>query len=530
MKIRDLIIEAFNVELDEDLTSQDQLRVEQGLNRFYSPFNLKLRFSPHMFTRMDTRTLTQDSKVVAEMLQYMVMELIGKTRREIDEFKVQSQKITLRVGDEMNKGLIYGVVNIGDRTFSLTEKGPAKISLIFSIAYPEGNDGPVTNPKTKFPYRGTMIINFNTMLPSAKRTNQDDRGLNQWPYTPSIDVSQYGVFNEYLKNHNLSKRSENPNDLYYGHFRKLKPQSFSRLEHAIKNVLEKVITLKKSSYEEQKKLESARRSNNKSDIEELTKRSQTANMLLQFAIKAKNDLYKFLQNNVNLKIGDKDYSFSSDNIQNFDKIIADCTKPGSNLKLGDFDLTNDIPESLVNLQLKFETLTDNIKTTDDEETRKKLSRELKKWKEVSGYNKIMNSLVIGTENFANSVASSGSKAVNNAQAKLASSPAPASTQQNDSQRNAAKQKLEQLEMNDREYYEEAISEIKRLQDEISQYQSTASFISDTTQKNQMMNYVNKQKEEMQYWNNIKSLFNLAYPELKESQINLTDLLYLSGLK
>jgi ATP-dependent 26S proteasome regulatory subunit len=142
----------------------------------------------------------------------------------------------------------------------------------------------------------------------------------------------------------------------------------------------------------------------------------------------------------------------------------------------------------------------------------------------------MNSLVIGTENFANSVASSGSKAVNNAQAKLASSPAPASTQQNDSQRNAAKQKLEQLEMNDREYYEEAISEIKRLQDEISQYQSTASFISDTTQKNQMMNYVNKQKEEMQYWNNIKSLFNLAYPELKESQINLTDLLYLSGLK
>ena len=528
MKIRDLIIEAFKTELDEDLTSQDQLRVEQGLNRFYSPFNLKLRFSPHMFVRMDTRTLQQDSKVVAEMLQYMVMELIGKTQAEVNEFKLRAQQVTLRVGDQMNRGLIYGVVNIDDRTFSLTENGPAKIKLIFSISYPDSEQGPITNPKTKFPYEGIMYVNFSTMMPSSEQTNQDQKDSKPWTYSPNIDVSQYGVFNEYLKAHNLNRRSENPNDLYYGHFRKLKPQSFSRLEHSIKNVLEKVISLKSSAYADQKKLDLARRTGNQSDVEKLSKRVQTANMLLSYANKAKSDMYKFLQNKVNLKVGDKDYSFSSENIEQFDKIISDCIDPRKNVNIGSFDLTNDIPTSLINLQLEFETLSDAVSNEENAETRKELSRKLKTWKEESGYNKIMNFLVTGTENFANNVASLGSKTLNTTQSKNASSTQkPAS---NNDQQAAAKQKLTQLGVDDKEYYDEAQTEIQRLKNEITQYQKTANFISDISQKNQMMDHIKKQEEEMKYWSNIKSLFDLAYPNLTESTLNLDDILYLSGLK
>lgn len=517
--------------VDEDFDSQDQLKVERRIRDFYSKYRLDIKFNPHAFVRINSRTTDESSDDVSDWIQYYFLKLFGNTPEQIMKFRSDIQKATMIMNDR-DAGLIYRVdTDPSNRKFYSIEDSLQGVLLAFHIFYPEWSR---SDSNTKFPYKGKIEITIKTMFFSADGTSEDgsEQG-RQWP--TNFDLTRRPSFNEFLRSNNMSKKSD-PD--YYGHYKKIRPRLFDRFERAILNILEGNTTLYKGLYaDQQKEAQAKRRGAPQQDIAKLSHRVYVGQYLQQYANEAKRKILYYLNNpeKVDGKIM-APYKFSSSDTTNLSS-----AKDWYSVQPSQF-----FPVALIKLNDEYKKLLGKVENLAGDEKKRALE-EIKQWESANNYTEVMKNFVTKAENYAKSITVATAGNMRNDSLNLAASKKAAaekaanekSTAEKEanekiSQQNTAKSELIKLgydEADAADWKAEVGSTVKSLSSKLAEkeqeYQQWRSYENNPQYKDDVQKIKSDHaniKSELEKYQHQYQLFNIAYPNLQESVLSESKLL------
>jgi hypothetical protein len=223
MKIRDLILESM---LDEDLDPRFQEKLLKSLNTYYQPYRIEIYFTPHAFSRIDTRTF-QTSENMANAIEYMIANIIGTNKEQILKFRKDMQDQTF---DIYPNDIIEKLMDPSP-SFNVTERSYQRYKLAFSMRY----DRPRDFINHEFPADGFMKVIIRTFFSTTTGTTadvdipgsialpndinlssvEDANQYDEWKKTAGLDTNRIPLINDILKRSILNVL-ENDNTLRVG--------------------------------------------------------------------------------------------------------------------------------------------------------------------------------------------------------------------------------------------------------------------------------------------------------------------------